>query len=209
MERAGRRKDGPTRTLSFCLEPQPEIAAIIGYRPVMVTSGATPLEGLPGETTCGEIDPTIILMMARSLGWGPQQINDVLTRQSGLRGLLGRPASMGEVLESSNWSAKGARLPKAVDGTLGAARNILAYRALLAAGAAVAAMGGLDRIVLTGRYADKGRPLGRWLAERLRSAEAGTGRPPVVTCATSLSRIVADQGVAAAFSEKASAFDAA
>lgn len=194
----GRRTGGQTRTLSLCLEPQPEMAAIIGHRPVMVTSGATPLEGLPGETSCGELDPTIVLTMARNLGWGPEQINDVLTKRSGLRGLLGRPSHLGELLDSSAWPAQGGALPRAADGTPGAARNILAYRILQAAGAGLAAMGGLDRIVITGRYAQNGRGLGRWLDERLRSAATDAQKPPVILCTTPLPRILADQGVAAA-----------
>jgi len=43
--------DHPARILSICLDAQPEIAAVLGRRPITVTGGATPLEGLPGETT--------------------------------------------------------------------------------------------------------------------------------------------------------------
>lgn len=193
-EREGLRDGTQTRTLSLCLEPQPELAAVIGHRPVMVTSGATPLEGLPGETTCGELDPTIVLTLARQMRWGPEQINDVLTRQSGLRGLLGRPMHLGKLLDSATRPAKGGALPPAADGSVDAACNILAYRILLAAGAGVSAMGGLDRIVLTGRYAAQGRDLGEWLAQRLRPAgvHRNTKHPAVVLCQTPLSRILAD-----------------
>ncbi|MBN1514512.1 MAG: hypothetical protein JXB13_21025, partial [Phycisphaerae bacterium] len=142
------------RLLSVCLEPQPEIAAVIGRRAVMVSSGFTPLEGLPGHTTCGEIDPGIIIMLSRKLRWGPEQINTVLTRQSGLSGLAGRPTTVEEVLTSGSSEAA-------------LARRVLKYRLLLTSGAAVAAMGGLDAIVFSGRYAQLGHHLGSWLIRRL------------------------------------------
>jgi acetate kinase len=195
-ELQARRAEGPTRTISLCLEPQPELAAVIGHRPVFVTSGATPLEGLPGETTCGELDPTVVLALARARHWGPEQINDVLTHHSGLRGLLEPPTTLGDLLAGSDWPAGDGRLPPAADGSPAAARNLLAYRVLLAAGAAAAAMGGIDRLVITGRYASQGAGLGRWLARRLGVVAQSGLRPRVVSCLTPLSRILADQAAA-------------
>jgi acetate kinase len=194
----GLRPVGATRTLSLCLEPQPEVAAIIGHRPVLVTSGATPLEGLPGETTCGELDPTIVLTLARRMKWGPEQVNDVLTRQSGIRGLLGRDLSLGQLLAAETWPP--GRLVDAADGTVSAAANILAYRILLAGGASVAAMGGLDRVVLSGRYAQQGHALGQWLCGRLSPAGAPAKHPLLVRCAATLPRILADQMTASSVS---------
>jgi acetate kinase len=167
----------------------------------MVTGGATPLEGLPGETTCGDLDPTIILTLAREMKWGPEQINNVLTRQSGLRGLLGRPMRLGRLIGSSRWASADGRLRQAPEGTLAAARGFVAYRILLAAGAGVAAMGGFDRLVLTGRYGAEGQAMSRQLVERLCQANGRTERPPVIVCPTPLSRIVADQAVATALQE--------
>lgn len=183
--------NGATRTLSLCLEPQPEVAAIIGHRPVLTTSGVTPLEGLPGETTCGDLDPTIVLTLARRLKWGPEQINNVLTRQSGLRGLLGRSVCLGQLLASEAWPENGCLCP-GDNGTPHEACNNLAYRILLAGGASVAAMGGLDRIVLSGRYADQGQGLGQWLSQRLRAKNASASRPILLRCGDTLARILAD-----------------
>jgi acetate kinase len=47
------------------------------------------------------------------------------------------------------------------------AREIIQYRILLACGAGIAAMGGLDAIVFSGRYAAVGDVLGPWLKSRL------------------------------------------
>ena len=152
------------RVLSICLEPQPELAAICRGRPLMVTGGATPLEGLPGETTCGEIDPSIVLTLAAgSLEWGNEQINVLLTKGSGLSALAERPTTVAEVLGST---ARDLKL----------ASELFRYRILIAAGAAKAVMSGIDAIVFSGRYADAGRRLGDWLAGRL-GARAGRISP--------------------------------
>ncbi|MBN1341455.1 MAG: acetate/propionate family kinase [Phycisphaerae bacterium] len=146
---------GGRRVLSVCLEPQCEVAAILGGRAMMVTSGATPLEGIPGETTCGQIDPNIALILARLKGWGPEQINMMLTQQSGLIGLLGRPTRLPEIFESSG------------DEDLRLARDIIQYRILQACGAGIAAIGGVDAIVFSGRYVALGEVLGAWLRSKM------------------------------------------
>ena len=182
-EMYGRGGGAAPRTLSICLEPQPEIAAVIGRRPVMVTGGSTPLEGLPGRTSCGELDPGIVLHLARKLRWGPEQINQCLTRESGLRGLTGRVVSLETVFRSDADGDEALRL----------AREIMRYRILLASGAALAAMGAVDQIVFSGRGAKIGATLGPWLADRL--AIPGRGAKPEIPWTTlreSLDRLIAD-----------------
>jgi acetate kinase len=147
----------PSKTpciLSICLEPRPELSAVVGRRPLTVTSGATPLEGLPGQTNCGELDSSIILTLSEKMKWNAEKINSALTQQSGLSGLVGKPVSLEEVLTSS---ADEAQL----------AKDVLRYRILMTSGMGIAAMGGLDHIVFSGRYAALGRELGPWLSSRL------------------------------------------
>ncbi|MDD2708945.1 MAG: hypothetical protein PHV34_13245 [Verrucomicrobiae bacterium] len=143
-----------SRILSVCLEARPEAAAVMGLRPVMATSGVTPLEGLPGQTSCGEMDPSIVLTLAQKLGWGPEQIDAVLTRESGLSGLTGREVNLDEVFMEGN---KDAWL----------ARDVFCYRLLQMAGSAAAVMGGLDGVVFSGRYAFVGRHITPWLRQRM------------------------------------------
>lgn len=147
-------KSAPVRTFSICLEPTVEAAAIVDQRPTMVTGGITPLEGLPGQTTCGEIDPGMVLILAQEHHWSPEQIADALTRESGLLGLVGRPITLGELFASADESTR-------------LAREMMLYRLLLSAGMAIGAMGGIDRIVFSGRHAHAGDVIGPWLCERL------------------------------------------
>jgi acetate kinase len=153
----------PARVLSICLEPRPEIAAVLGKRPLTVTSGATPLEGLPGETNCGALDPGIVLRLVKHASLGPEQIDGLLTRQSGLRGLTGADVSLGEVLTTRDPQTQ-------------LARDVFEYRALLACGTGLAALGGLDAIALSGRYALAGDALVRTLQRQLEVALGNRGR---------------------------------
>jgi acetate kinase len=181
----------PLRTLSICLENQPEIAAVLGRRPVMVTSGATPLEGLPGQTTCGELDPGIVLMLAEKLHWGAEQINLALTRGSGWLGLTGERVGLDALFASDR--------PE-----LQLAADVMRYRMLLACGAGVAAMGGVDRIVFSGRYAEVSASLGPWLQSKLSLAcRHAKGQ---IVCQTFLEppdRLIADAAKGAIRTKKA------
>jgi len=142
------------KVLSICLEPHPEIAAVIGNRPVMVTSGATPLESLPSERSCGDIDPSIVLTVIRETGWGLEKINKLLTQESGLYGLLGKYVKLEELFKSNDPEYR-----KAI--------AIIQHHILLACGSGIAAMGGVDAIIFSGRYYNVGKVLSPWLLMRL------------------------------------------
>jgi acetate kinase len=129
----------PPRILSICLDAQPEIAAVLGRRAITVTSGATPLEGLPGETNSGEIDPAVALALAGEAGLGPEGANALLVGASGLSGLVGHRVRLDDVLTSARSECV-------------RAREVLLYRMLLASGTAAAALGGVDAVVFSGRY---------------------------------------------------------
>lgn len=168
------------RIASVCLEPKPELAAILGQRPMLVTSGATPLEGLPGEHTTGETDPGILLALARSRSLGPDELNELFTREGGLAALCGRAADLGEILS-------------ATDADTRLAREVFTHRLLIACGSAAAALGGLDALVFSGRYAAAGAALQGPLVSRLALALDGT--LDVLTVEASLERILARAGV--------------
>jgi len=144
----------PGRCISICLEPRPEVAGILAGRPLTVTGGCTPLEGLPGHTSCGEVDPAIVLLLAQRLRWGPEVIDRVLTQESGLLALVGRPVTLEDVFASRSRECR-------------FARAVMRYRILQACGAAMAALGGVDVIVFSGRYAHLGRHLGPYLCKAL------------------------------------------
>jgi len=156
-------REGTAKTLSICLEPRPELAAVLGKVPQITTSGTTPLEGLPGHTTCGEIDPSIALVLSRKMGWGPEQIDALLTRESGLYGLTGDRVDFDRVFLSGEEDCL-------------LAREVLQYRFLLACGSGVAAMSGVNAIVFSGRYMAAAGVLSQWLLSREFFQRAGETR---------------------------------
>jgi acetate kinase len=173
------------KVLSICLEPRPEIAGAIGTRAVYITSGATPLEGLPGRTTCGEIDPSIVLTLAEDLKMGPEEIDAVLSRDSGITGLVGHRVTLEDVYTVDNPDYK-------------LARDVMNYRMLMSAGAAIAVLGGVDVIVFSGRSAELGHIIGPWLLEHLHLRGTPANRPVTYDIFTTpLERLMADTAIAA------------
>jgi acetate kinase len=175
----------PARMLSICLDSQPEMAAVLGRTPLTVTSGSTPMEGLPGERNCGEVDPSIALALATDPTLGPERANLLLTRESGFLGMLGWSATLGEVL-----TEKRARVARV--------REHLLYHMTLAAGSSLAALEGLDGVVFSGRYAEHGGKVASYLLPRLeRTLDLPAGSLPWHICAAPLDTIVAEAGISA------------
>ncbi|GAB89277.1 acetate kinase [Gordonia rhizosphera] len=64
-------------------------SAIAGGQPIDTTMGMTPLEGLVMGTRSGDIDPGIVLHLNRVAHLSVDQIDTLLNKQSGLKGLCG------------------------------------------------------------------------------------------------------------------------
>ncbi|KXO90227.1 acetate kinase [Tsukamurella pulmonis] len=64
-------------------------SAVRGGRAVDTSMGLTPLEGLVMGTRSGDIDPGLVLHLARTIGMTIDEIDDLLNRRSGLRGISG------------------------------------------------------------------------------------------------------------------------
>jgi acetate kinase len=140
--------------LSVYLGNHSEIAGAMGNTALTVTSGASPLEGLVGSTMCGDIDPAAILEIAERKKWGPEQIDTVISRKSGLLGLTGERVTLDEIFaQDKELFVK--------------ARAIVQYRMLCAAGAAAAALGTINLIVFSGPFAHLGSILGPYFASCL------------------------------------------
>jgi acetate kinase len=112
------------------------MCALAEGRSVDSTMGFTALDGLPMGTRSGQIDPGVLLYMLSEKRMNPEAVQDLLYRESGLRGLSGVSNDMRELEASSD---PGAAL--AVDHFV---RRIGLYAGMLAA-----ALGGLDAFVFT------------------------------------------------------------
>jgi len=73
--------------LPYKLYKEQSVCAIKNGESVDTSMGMTPLEGLVMGTRCGDIDPAIIFHLHDALGYSVEQINNMLTKESGLLGL--------------------------------------------------------------------------------------------------------------------------
>ncbi|MFB1296059.1 acetate kinase [Mycobacterium sp. pW049] len=64
-------------------------SAIVGGRPVETSMGLTPMEGLVMGTRSGDVDPGLIFYLWREAGLSVEDIESMLNRRSGVRGLGG------------------------------------------------------------------------------------------------------------------------
>ncbi len=126
------------RQLVFHLGNGASVTAIDGGRSVETSMGLTPLEGLVMGTRSGDIDPAALLHLARRAGLGIDDLDELLNKRSGLRGLAGRN-DMRDILAGV---ADGDP-----DATL--AYDVYIHRLRAYAGAYIAQLGGVDVISFT------------------------------------------------------------
>jgi acetate kinase len=116
------------------------MAAVRGGKSVDTTMGFTPLEGLAMGTRSGSIDPGILIYLLRHRGWSADQMDQVLNRESGLKGLSGLSGDMREILTAAANGNRRAQL----------AFDVYTHYVIRAAGAMLAVLGGVDALVFTG-----------------------------------------------------------
>ena len=104
------------------------------------TMGFTPLEGLMMGGRSGSVDPGILIYLARHHGASPDQLETMLNKESGLKGISGVSSDMRDVLRARDEGNERAAL----------AVNIYIHRLRSFIGAMIASLGGLDILVFTG-----------------------------------------------------------
>lgn len=82
------------------------LCAMLNGKSIDTTMGMTALDGLPMGTRCGSIDPGVTLYMMRQLGMSGDEIDHVLSHQSGLLGLSGISSDMRTLAESDSEQAR-------------------------------------------------------------------------------------------------------
>jgi acetate kinase len=115
------------------------VCAIDHGRSTDTSMGLTPLEGLVMVTRSGDIDPAIVTYLMRK-GLSADEIEHLLLRESGMRGLSGLSGDTREIPDAANAGDPRAML----------AAEAFTYRLRKYIGAYYAALGGLDVLVFTG-----------------------------------------------------------
>ena len=114
-------------------------AAVQGGKCIDTSMGLTPLEGLIMGTRSGDLDPAILFYLARETGMDIAELDDLLNKQSGLKGICGEN-DMRTITEAADQGDRQAQLALAM----------FCYRLKKYIGAYLAALGGADCIVFTG-----------------------------------------------------------
>jgi acetate kinase len=114
-------------------------AAVAGGECRETSMGMTPLEGLIMGTRCGDIDPAIPFYLGRNAGLDDAQLEDLLNRESGLKGICG-----------TNDMREVHRLADAGDRQAQLALAMICHRLKKYIGAYYAVLGRVDALVFTG-----------------------------------------------------------
>lgn len=115
------------------------VAAIENGKSVDTSMGLTPLEGLIMGTRSGDIDPAILFYLARKKGLTLDELDRMLNKESGLKGICGSN-DMREINRLAHEGNEQAQL----------AREMFNYRLKKYIGSYSAVLGRVDCIVFTG-----------------------------------------------------------
>lgn len=113
-------------------------SAVDSGRPVETSMGLTPLEGLVMGTRTGDIDPAVIFHLYRNAGLSIDEIDVLLNRRSGVKGLAGE-----------NDFRELHRLVGTGDANARLALDVYGHRLRKYIGAYAAVLGGLDALTFT------------------------------------------------------------
>jgi acetate kinase len=131
------------RVISIFLGNKSNIAAIKDGEPFETTMGFSPTEGLPSDTACGNIDPTIVFELFFN-GSSLYEINKFLSKKSGFSGMLGKKCELKDLLESKDG-----------DEELSQIRKMFIYNVIKYVGEFTAILGGVDAITFGAAYSEE------------------------------------------------------
>lgn len=129
------------------------LAAIRGGKSIDTTMGFTPLEGLMMGSRSGSVDPGILTYLVREKGYTAEQLDQLLNKESGLKGVSGVSGDMREILAAIREENERAKL----------AFEIYIHRLRSCIGAMLASLGGVDALVFAGGVGEHASSV-RWAA---------------------------------------------
>ncbi|CZF77527.1 acetate kinase [Grimontia sp. AD028] len=133
------------------------VCAIKNGKSVDTSMGMTPLEGLVMGTRSGDLDPAIIFHLHDALGYSVEQINSMLTKESGLMGLTEVTSDCRFVEDNYGAKEEATRAMDVFCHRL--AKYVASYTACLD--------GRLDAIVFTGGIGENSGPIRELVLNRL------------------------------------------
>jgi acetate kinase len=128
----------PSRVVIAHLGSGASMAAVLDGRAVDTTMGFTPVGGLVMGTRPGDLDPGLLVYLARG-GRDAAALDDLVNRRAGLLALSGSTADVRELVRRRETDPRAAR-----------ALDVFAWSARRWVGAMAASLGGMEALVFTG-----------------------------------------------------------
>ena len=132
------------------------MAAVRAGKSLDTSMGFGPLAGLVMGTRSGDLDPSVVLHLQRQLGYSPEQVSDLLNKESGMLGLAGF-SDMRDITKALNAGDERATL----------AYSLYAYRIRKYIGAYAAVLNGIDALVFTAGVGENDALVRRLACENL------------------------------------------
>ncbi len=152
------RKPEELRTIVCHLGNGSSITAVKYGKVIDTSMGFTPQEGVPMGSRSGSFDPTIVTYMMKKLGIGPDEMDNILNKKSGLLGVSGVSSDCYLVMKNED-TAYDYRAHLAID--------ILVHNIKKIIGSYVAEMNGVDVLVFTAGIGENDREIRRRVCENM------------------------------------------
>jgi acetate kinase len=146
----------PERLVVAHLGNGSSITAIREGRSVETTMGLTPTGGVMMGTRCGDLDPGVMVFLARHGFAQAGELEDLVNRRAGLLGVSGIGSDVRQLME--------ARANPEADLAL----RMFCYQVRKAVAAMAAALGGMELLVFTGGIGEHAEELRKEICEPLR-----------------------------------------
>ncbi len=115
------------------------VAAIKNGHSIDTSMGYSPLPGLIMSTRCGDIDPMLTIYMMSKYGYRPDDLMDILNKESGLLGVSGTSSDIRDILHNISDEKPQIEL----------AFKMYIHRLKKYIGSYIAALGGVDTFIFT------------------------------------------------------------
>ena len=131
------------KTISVVFDRQATVCAIHNKRPLSISLGYTPLEGIMSRRACGDLDPGIAFYLMNIHKFSIYEIDEMLKNESGFLGLTGYDIGFKDMVKLLG---KDPRVDLAFD--------IYKAQILKHIGGGISVMGGLDNIIFSGENSE-------------------------------------------------------
>ncbi|HEY8998771.1 MAG TPA: acetate/propionate family kinase [Candidatus Saccharimonadales bacterium] len=132
------------------------LAALRDGKSIDTTMSMTPTSGIPMSTRSGDLDPGLLLYLAKTQNYSIEQVHHMANAESGLLGISETTNDMKKLLEIEDDD------PRAED-----AVDIFCYNVAKTIGGFVAALGGLNTLVFTGGMGENAPKIRARICENL------------------------------------------